>query len=37
MGIALAHMYVTNPDTFRFFAAEAPELKGYAYSGSFTL
>ena len=38
MGIVLAHMYVANPDSFRFFQAEAPEkMKGYAYIGSFTV
>lgn len=37
IGIALAHLYVSNPDGFRFFTAEAPELKGYDYAGSFTL
>ena len=38
MGIALAHLYVENVDTFRYFAAEpvnAPE--GYAYTGSIKL
>ena len=35
MGIALAHMYVANPETFRFFRAETPpEKPGYAYIGS---
>ncbi len=38
MGIALAHMYVTNPDTFRFFTADAPAaVEGRNYIGSFTL
>lgn len=38
MGIALAHMYVANEDTFRFFRSEMPvQLKGYDYTGSFTL
>lgn len=38
MGIVLAHLYVSNPDTFRFFKADAPpELKGHCYTGSFTL
>lgn len=37
MGIALAHLYVCNPDSFRFFRTEAAELKGYRYTGSFTL
>lgn len=38
MGIALAHLYVTNPETFRFFLrpdAVVPE--GYGYTGSFLL
>ena len=36
MGIALAHLYVANPEAFRFFQAEqAPEKPGYAYIGSF--
>ena len=35
MGIALAHMYVAEPETFRFFRAETPpEKPGYAYIGS---
>ena len=38
MGIALAHLYVENEDTFRFFSAEkAPELPGYAYIGSIRI
>lgn len=38
MGIALAHLYITNPDTFRFFKAEGvKEIKGCAYIGSFTI
>jgi len=38
MGIALAHMYVANEDTFRFFKADGvKELKGYAYIGTFTI
>ncbi len=38
MGIALAHLYVANPDTFKFFKAEnAKELKGYAYMGSLNI
>lgn len=38
MGIALAHMYVSNPETFQFFCqpdTAAPE--GYAYTGSFRI
>ena len=38
MGIALAHMYVSNPDTFEFFRVEdAPEKDGYTYMGSFRI
>lgn len=38
MGIALAHMYIANEDTFRFFKADSvKEIKGYAYIGSFTI
>ncbi|MBQ7345229.1 MAG: nitroreductase [Oscillospiraceae bacterium] len=37
MGIALAHLYVTYPETFRFFTAEAAELEGHGYTGSITI
>ena len=38
MGIALAHLYVANADTFRFFKAEhTPDISGYHYIGSLTL
>lgn len=38
IGIALAHLYVSNPDSFKFFKLEtAAELSGYSYIGSFTL
>lgn len=38
MGIALAHLYVSNEDTFRFFQIDDPiQLKGCHYTGSFTL
>lgn len=37
MGIALAHMYVSFPDSFRFFQTEAPLQKGHRYIGSFTI
>lgn len=38
MGIALAHMYIANKDTFRFFIADSiKKVKGYEYIGSFTL
>ncbi len=37
-GIALAHLYVANEDSFRFFKAEnAPAVSGYDYIGSVTL
>ena len=38
VGIALAHLYVENPTSFRFFKAEqAIEKKGYDYIGSFEI
>lgn len=38
MGIALAHLYLENKDTFRFFEAEPKDPpKGYRYTGSFRL
>lgn len=38
MGIALAHLYVDNPDSFQFFREDDPQpLDGYYYVGSFTL
>jgi len=38
IGIALAHIYVSNQTSFNFFRQEAvPELKGFAYMGSFSL
>ena len=37
-GIALAHLYVSNPDSFKFYRKENPkELKGYFYDGSFEI
>ena len=37
-GIALAHLYVENEDTFRFYQAEnRAEVPGYRYIGSITL
>lgn len=37
-GIALAHLYVANPETFRFLPEQAaPQLPGYDYTGSFML
>lgn len=38
IGIALAHLYVANAETFRFFKAEnVAEVSGYGYIGSVTL
>ena len=37
MGIAFAHLYVQNPETFCFTHETAPALKDYDYIGSFTL
>ena len=38
MGIALAHLYLSNPESFQFFsAAQPPAKKGCAYIGSFRL
>lgn len=38
MGIALAHLYVSSPETFRFFRAEQPPVrKGWVYTGSVAL
>ncbi len=38
MGIALAHLYVANQESFRFFKAEnPPSVPGYSYIGSVTL
>ena len=37
-GIALAHLYVSNGESFRFFKADQPaDLPGYTYIGSVTL
>jgi len=34
-GIALAHLYAANEETFRFFkAADTPTVPGYEYTGS---
>ncbi|MBO5302230.1 MAG: hypothetical protein J6A81_08480, partial [Peptococcaceae bacterium] len=33
-GIALAHLYVSNMDTFSFTKKAVPERKGYGYIGS---
>ena len=38
IGIALAHLYIENPETFRFFRTEtATEVPGHRYIGSVTL
>ena len=38
MGIALAHLYLSHPESFRFFsAAQPPVKKGYSYIGSIGL
>lgn len=37
MGIALFHMYVTNPHSFRFEKTNAPTLKNHRYCGTVTL
>jgi hypothetical protein len=38
VGIALAHLYVTNSEGFTFFETSNPkEIKGYYYMGSVTL
>lgn len=37
MGIALAHLYVSSHDTFRFIKTDAPTIKGYGYIGSFRI
>ena len=37
IGIALAHMYVSNPDTFNFEFKNKEDIKGYAYIGSLKI
>lgn len=37
IGIALAHMYVTNPDTFNFEFKNKEDIKGYTYIGSLKI
>lgn len=38
MGIALAHLYVENPCTFRYFSAPLEQIPiGHSYSGSFSI
>ena len=37
-GIALSHLYVSYPNSFKFYRKENPkELKGYFYDGSFEI
>ena len=37
-GIALSHLYVSNPNSFKFYKKENPkELEGYFYDGSFEI
>jgi hypothetical protein len=36
-GIALAQLYVSNVETFRFVKQEVPERKGYVYIGSISI
>ena len=37
-GIALAHLYVANEDSFKFYMKDNPkELKGLFYAGSFEI
>ena len=38
MGIALAHLYVANPETFEFYIKnEFEDIKGYSYVGSIKI
>ena len=38
IGIALAHMYMANSDSFEFFKkSDFEEIKGYTYSGSIKI
>lgn len=37
VGIALAHMYVSNPNTFNFEFKNKEDIKGYAYIGSLKI
>ena len=38
VGIALAHLYVTNQDSFEFFKkSDADDIKGYTYTGSIKI
>jgi len=38
VGIALAHLYVSNQDTFEFFKkSDVDQIKGYTYTGSIRI
>jgi len=38
IGIALCHMYISNPDSFNYYISNsAPEVKGHRYIGSFDI
>lgn len=37
MGIALSHLYVSNPDTFEFEFKNKEDIKGYTYFGSLKI
>lgn len=38
IGISLAHMYIANPNTYRFFTSDnVTEINGYGYIGSFCI
>ena len=37
VGIALAHLYVSNPDSFKFEIKNKKDIKGYAYIGSIEI
>ncbi|MBR0271298.1 MAG: hypothetical protein IJQ68_04805 [Methanobrevibacter sp.] len=37
VGIALAHLYVSNPDTFEFEVKNKNDIKGYSYIGSLII
>ncbi|MBQ9026239.1 MAG: hypothetical protein IJ104_07700 [Methanobrevibacter sp.] len=37
VGIALAHLYVSNPDTFEFEVKNKEDIKGYSYIGSLKI
>lgn len=37
MGIALSHLYISNPDTFKFKFKNKEDIKGYTYFGSLKI